>query len=123
MSVSKVTFYLLKFEALHKGKKLMKKKYRLFCLIFVIVIYLTSCEAHFGKTRFYVPWWVFALFTAVILTIAHIYIISKHYKCPKCGERFKPKWFELSTWLHYGNQRVVKCRKCGYRGFCNCDDN
>ncbi len=58
------------------------------------------------------------IFSLCILTAAHILIIRKTYVCPTCGTKFRPKWYEISAWLHDGSLRVVKCPICHRRGFC-----
>ena len=93
-----------------------------FVALFGIIFLLTSCEAHVGDNEFYIPWQALMLFDVVIilaaLALAHIYIITRHFKCPRCGTVFRPKWYEISSWLHLGSSRLVKCPHCHYRGFC-----
>jgi len=101
----------------------LKKIFILIPLFFITVFNLTSCEAHFGKDVFNIPCLVNIIAVAVILIIAHIYIISRHYKCPECGKIFNPKPLEFSAWIHCDGKRYVKCPECGYKGLCDeCDD-
>lgn len=83
----------------------------------VLLISLTSCQAHLGEKVFFLPWWAIALPIILVLVIAHLCIIRKLYRCPYCQARFQPKWYEFSSWLHMGDHRALKCPHCGKRGF------
>lgn len=100
----------------------MKKISIVFLLMFASVLSLTSCEVHFGQNSFDVPWWVIAVpvlfITIIIMVMVQKDIIGNSYSCPQCGECFKPKWYEFSAWLHINDSRVVRCPKCGRKGFC-----
>ncbi len=84
-------------------------------------IFLTGCEfeVHWFDRHAHVPWYVIVVPCVVIFAIAHICFIRHTYRCPKCEHTFRPRWYETSSWIHDGNRRVVKCPKCGRRGFCS----
>ena len=84
----------------------------------LLPLFLTSCDAHIGSRHYDVPWYDIAIIIAVISTVGYLIIIKGTYKCPECEEEFSPKWYELSACLHEGKKRLVKCPKCGKRGFC-----
>mgnify|MGYP003309621524 CR=1 FL=1 len=45
--------------------------------------------------------------------------MSKDAKfCPKCGTRFKPKWYHMYITIHLNGSRIAKCPNCGRKGFC-----
>ena len=95
----------------------MKKIY--FSLLLLISLFsLTSCKINWFGASYTVHWLVIFIPVLVILLGSHVWIITRKYKCPKCNHFFKPRWYEISAWLHYGNKRLVKCKKCGYKGFC-----
>ena len=87
-------------------------------LAVTLTLTLTSCDFHFGSIHYDVHWRVIAIPVAAILVIAHVSIVKKRYKCPMCKTEFRPKWYEISSWLHQGNRRAMKCPRCGRRGFC-----
>ena len=97
------------------GDSEMKRK-GLLALI-MLTCMLTSCEAHWENARFDVPWWIVAIFCVVVFLIAHLIIIRKSYRCPRCNTVFHPRWYEFSSWLHHGNQRAMKCPHCHRQGF------
>lgn len=71
----------------------------------------------FGQSAM-VPWYVVVVPVVAILLGAHLYFLSCRFICPKCATVIKPKWYEVSVWLHWGDRRVVKCPHCGRRGYC-----
>ncbi len=105
------------------------KRFCILVLSLFSVFTLTSCnvEVHWGAHSTYVPWYVVwipvAVFTIVVLTVAHICVIKRRYVCPKCGKIFHPKWYEFSSWIHMGSDRVMRCPECKYRGFCRKSDD
>ena len=80
---------------------------------------LVSCEAHFGGTKYDVPWYVVTIPTVVIILvsmfIAGKVIAENTYVCPKCGHRFRPKWWKAMFSTHFGSDRIFKCPQCGKR--------
>ena len=96
----------------------MKRAVILFVFTIILTLMLTSCDIHHGNIHHDVHWWVIAIPVVIILVIAHISFIAKRYRCPMCGTEFRPKWYEISSWLHDDNGRAVKCPHCGRRGFC-----
>lgn len=97
----------------------MKKIITSIVFLACMAISLTSCQVNWFNKHFDVPWWVITIPVIIILLIAHICIISKTYQCPECKATFKPKWYEISSWLHMGNKRFIKCPKCSKKGFCD----
>ena len=99
----------------------MKKKLFLLTIPYLSFL-LTSCEAHYSGKSFEVTWYGITIPTVIfiltVLIISHLYIISKTYKCPECKNEFKPKWYEISSWLPVDDKRVMRCPKCGRKGFC-----
>lgn len=87
-------------------------------LIGITALSLTSCDVHFGETHFDVYPWVIGIPVALIFVIAHCIIIFRIYECPECKTKFRPRWYEVSSWLHDGNRRVVRCPHCQRKGFC-----
>ena len=85
-------------------------------LVFVLLFVLTSCEVHLGDAAFEVPWWVIAIPIVLVCLIAHLIIIHKKYRCPFCGNELRPRWYEISSWLHMGSARAMKCSHCGKKG-------
>ena len=96
----------------------MKKTLSLLSL-FSLSLLLSSCKVNLiGGQTIDVPWYVIAVFVAVLCVIVHVALISYTYTCPECGTEFKPKWYEISIWLHINSRRVAKCPHCGRKGFC-----
>lgn len=94
-------------------------KYLALTLSIALMLFLTSCTIHVkGKIIADVHWWVIALPCALIFLITHIILIRIPLRCPKCGEEFEPRWYELSVWLNMNDRRVARCPKCGRKGFC-----
>lgn len=40
------------------------------------------------------------------------------YTCPKCGNRFRAKWYKYLLSAHYGKDKVLRCPKCKTRQLC-----
>lgn len=98
----------------------MKKfvKYLALTLPSSLMLFLTSCKIHVNGKIDDVHWWVIAIHVALVLLITHIVLIRTTLRCPKCGEEFEPRWYELSLWLNINGRRVARCPKCGRKGFC-----
>ena len=84
-----------------------------FLVTVLLVLLLTSCDVHFGNIHYDAPWWSVAIPILVVLLISHIYLIHRTYTCPNCGYKIKPKWYQISIWVHVGGKRIVKCPNCG----------
>lgn len=93
---------------------------RIFGIVMMILLLsaFTSCQVHWFGKSVEVPWWMIAVPVCLVLAAAHSYLVTRKYKCPVCGEVFFPKWYEISSWVHWGDERVVKCPHCQRRGFC-----
>ena len=94
------------------------KKLHLFFMLVICVFLMTGCRVQWFDYYYDVPWYVIAIPIAMILVIAHIYIMSGTYICPRCNTEIKPKWFQLYAYIHDNDERVAKCPKCNYIGFC-----
>jgi len=81
-------------------------------------VILCSCKANWFGDTIYVPWYFIVLPVLLILIVSYIILINGTYICPDCNTEFKPKWYQFSVCLHINGQRVVKCPKCGRKGFC-----
>ena len=56
---------------------------------------------------------------SLILGLVFVGDISKTvYTCPKCGKRFRAKWYKYLLSGHYGKGKVLKCPKCKTRQLC-----
>ncbi len=105
------------------------KKYLLYILFALTSLCLTACEVevHWFEHSAYVPWyyvWVPSILVTVIaVAIVHVCIIHTTFRCPKCGEKFRPGRFEFSAWMHLDSSRLMRCPKCGCKGFCPKDDD
>ncbi len=60
----------------------------------------------------------FIILGILICIFTYIYLVTRTYRCPSCGHTFKPKWNEISVTIHLGDERVVRCPRCGRKGFC-----
>ncbi len=101
----------------------MKKRWSLVILL-LSTLCLTSCvvEVHFGSYSTYVPWYFVVipcvLFVLLLFVIVQLYYVRKTYTCPECQNEFRPRWYEISVWVHDLGRHVVRCPQCGKRGFC-----
>lgn len=99
------------------------KKLVLATTLFLLTFLLTSCNVNWFGDSFDVPWYWIAVPVFLILLVSYLILISRTYICPNCKNEFKPKWYELSVCLHFNGKRVVKCPKCGKKGFCSPSNN
>ena len=104
----------------------MKRTIKFLTAVILPVIFLTSCEAHLGPQKYEVEWYVVTVPTVLViaasLVITGIVLSKKTYVCPKCGHRFRPKWYQAAISVHAGSDRLFKCPNCGNRGFCRKED-
>ncbi len=102
----------------------MKRHLRLYLSLVAASLSLCACEVRvnwFGEHA-YVPWYLVVVPVLLIFVIAHVCMICRTYRCPKCGHTFRPRFYEVSSWIHDSGKRVVRCPKCGRRGFCPKDE-
>ena len=90
-------------------------------LLLAQTILLSSCRVNWFSESYDVPWWAVVVPLVLIIVIAHFSIVARTYRCPECGERIRPKWYEITAWVHSERGRVMKCPKCGRMGFCSPD--
>ena len=95
----------------------MKKLFSIIMLI-VLTFSLSGCTVNWFGESYDVPWFVIAVPVAVICVIGHVYIMSGTYVCPECGEIFKPKWYQISAYVHFMSERLIKCPKCKKINYC-----
>jgi len=94
------------------------KKILLVATLFMSVLMFSSCKVNLFGSSFNVPWNFIAIPVVVLFLVLYATIISKNYICPECKTEIKPKWYQFSVCIHYMGKRVVKCPKCGRKGFC-----
>jgi len=92
------------------------KKFLIFALSLMSAFMLSACESVQADNNYDIA----LTFIAVVALIvgSHIILISKTYICPGCGSEIKPKWYHFSVGIHFRSKNVVKCPKCGRKGFC-----
>jgi predicted RNA-binding Zn-ribbon protein involved in translation (DUF1610 family) len=106
----------------------MKLKRILFIAILLLMTFaLTSCRVNWFDEQYDVPWYVVAIptaiFCAIMFTVAGLIIAKQSYVCPKCGEKFHPKFWLAVCSMHVFGFRYFKCPKCGRKGFCKVSRN
>ena len=94
------------------------KKFLFSVTLIASMLALTSCKVNWFGKSYDVPWYFVAIPVLVIFIAAYFSIISKTYICPECKSEIKPKWYQLSVCVHFMGKRIVKCPKCGRKGFC-----
>ena len=93
---------------------------KFFSIIFLVVLLSTfsGCRVNWFDKHYDVPWYIIAIPVAIIFIIAHFYIMSATYVCPKCGTQLKPKWYQISAYFHFMGKRLIKCPKCHKTNYC-----
>jgi DNA-directed RNA polymerase subunit RPC12/RpoP len=43
----------------------------------------------------------------------------KTYRCSKCAMTFHPRFSTVAISIHIGSRRVLRCPRCGHKGFCD----
>ena len=98
--------------------KTAMKKIVFLCTALATSVLFTSCEGNwFGKTV-NIPWYFIAIPVCLVVVISYLVLMNTTFVCPDCETEFKPKWYQLSVGIHHMNKRLLKCPKCGRRGFC-----
>ncbi|MDO4730872.1 MAG: hypothetical protein Q4B14_01915, partial [Clostridia bacterium] len=80
--------------------------------LIILMLSLPGCTVNWFDKHYDVEWFVIAIPVTVIFLILHIYIMSATYICPKCGANFKPKWYQITAYLHFMGKRLVRCPIC-----------
>lgn len=98
----------------------MRKYIMLFGVETGMLLLLTSCEVHFGNIHYDLHWWVIAIPVILFCVLRHCFAVSHTYACTECGTKFRPRWYEISTWINgYGGKAVVaKCPHCHRKQRC-----
>ena len=86
--------------------------------LFTSTLLLSSCKVHWLGNAIDVPWYLVAIPIVLLLVVLYIFMLSETYICPDCKTEIKPKWYQFSIAFQSGSKRVVKCPKCGRKGFC-----
>ncbi len=94
------------------------KRVWLSAIVLISSFTLTGCTVNWFDKHYDVPWYIITVPVVLIIAIIHIYIVTRKYECPKCGTVFRPKWYDITTWLHANDERVCRCPKCKRKGFC-----
>lgn len=79
---------------------------------------LTSCKVNWFGDSYDVEWYWIAIPLVAILVVSYVILMRIVLVCPSCGEKFRPKWYQLSVCMHMGRRRLAKCPHCGKRNFC-----
>lgn len=95
------------------------KKILLLSATLVCALILCSCKVNWFGATYDVPWYVIAIPIAIIAVVGYFILMNTTFICPDCGEKFKPKWYQLSVCVHMGRKRLAKCPRCGRFGYCN----
>jgi rubredoxin len=96
---------------------MMKKKLTLLFLLLAGCLLLCSCQVNWFGTTAEVPWYVVAVPVALVMVAGYVILMNLTFVCPDCGTEFKPKKYELSVMVHFCGRRLVRCPKCGKRGY------
>ncbi len=67
-------------------------------------------------------WWLFAVWAVLVIPYAVFfsrwYFKKTAYICPRCHNKFQPKFSEAVFAAHTPAARKLTCPNCGHRGFC-----
>lgn len=97
----------------------MKQKTIILGLCFAVIVpLLTSCKVNWFDRQYDVAWYFVAIPVAIVCILAHIFIMSGTYICPRCGTEIKLKWYQIYAYLHINGERLVVCPNCKRKGFC-----
>ncbi len=98
------------------------KKLVLSFMFLVSALVLTSCKVNWFGQTYDAPWYIILVSTIipafVVIVAVYFFIINATYICPECKTEFKPKWNHFYVTIHFDDERVAKCPKCGRKGFC-----
>ena len=79
---------------------------------------LSGCTVNWFGAQYDAPWYAIAIPIVIIFLFAHYFIMSATYVCPECGTEFKPKWYQLSAYIHFMGKRLIKCPNCHKTSYC-----
>ena len=86
-------------------------------LLTISLLSLSGCRVNWFDRHYDVPWYFIAIPVAIIFIVAHIIIMSGTYVCSECGTEFKPKWYQISAYIHFMGKRLLKCPNCKTKDF------
>ncbi len=93
------------------------KKFLIFILI-ISMIFLCSCEIHFGEKVYDMHWLFIAIPTVLILIISGVSIAKKKFVCPNCNKTFYVSWIKCIFSGHINDERSLRCPHCKKIGAC-----
>ncbi|MBE6597632.1 MAG: hypothetical protein E7641_08200 [Ruminococcaceae bacterium] len=94
------------------------KKALLLMVFLLSSVTLCSCKANWFGETIDVPWYFIVIPVFAVFAVSYVILIGRKYVCPECNAEFKPKWYQISVIFHLNGKRVVKCPRCGRKGFC-----
>ncbi len=102
----------------------MKRRIFVFSsIVALMTLTLTSCKVNWFDKQYDAPWWAVAIpvaiFTVAVVFGCAKYISSREFMCPKCNQKFHPKWWRAMLSVHINSDRVFKCPHCGKRSLCH----
>ena len=95
----------------------MLKRIFLMLVSVSLMLSLCSCRVNWFGESYDAPWYAIAIPIFIICIISYFILMNFTFVCPDCKTEFKPKRHELSVTIHYMGRRLVRCPKCGKRGF------
>ncbi|MBQ8163382.1 MAG: hypothetical protein IJZ93_03325 [Clostridia bacterium] len=92
------------------------------CFIYSLFL-VWEWEIHFGSLKIFLPWWIIAIPSALLIVIP-ILIISRLYSkkkfvCPNCNESFYPRMRSSLFIIHMNDDVYLKCPYCKKRSMCH----
>ena len=101
--------------------KNMLRKIRIRMIISVIIS-VACLVGGIALWETYDYWWAMALGWAIFIGLNGWLLVYYHknisYKCPECGNVFKPTFWNLVWSMHTPTLRRLKCPKCNQKSWC-----